>query len=229
MSSRSYGTRRLVGVAMGCLVFAASGCGRDTAVSDAPTIDRACMYDSRALLEYNLLVENEKTNPIDDVHVAPYLGANGRLIPFDAALLVDNPSKDPRTGNDQLAAVGVNYLDNHGFPGHQFNRVYMDLLNAVNDGRATAGRINYMLAQQLRSGTDRFANPVDRLPDSEVLRPYLDEAGNLFGYDRAVIVAGSDQALATAFGRYFRDVHIPSDILVSTYQQTYDSCSRKKS
>ncbi|MFF2551021.1 hypothetical protein ACFVUS_08470 [Nocardia sp. NPDC058058] len=216
-------------IVAGLIVSVATGCGHDAAVSNEPAIDRTCMYNNRALLEYNLLVQDRKTKPIEDSHMLPYLDSNGNVIPFDAALQVDNPSKDPRLGNDKLATVGVNYLNSQGFPGYQFNHVYMDLLGVVTDGRATDGRIYYTLAQQLRSGTDEFDRPADRLPESEVLRPYLDERGALVGYDRAVTIAGGDQALATVFGQYFRDVHIPADILVSTYQTTYDSCLKQKS
>lgn len=144
------------------------------------------------------------------------------------AILVNNPNKDPRVGSDKLSSVATNYLDLQWFPTSEFQNAYMQVLKETTGARVADGRIYYALAQALQAGTDGSARHIDKLHASDVLKPYLDERGDLVGYDKAIAVAGSDAALANTFGLYLRDAHLPAEILVSTYQQSYDSCLKKE-
>ncbi|MFF2551022.1 hypothetical protein ACFVUS_08475 [Nocardia sp. NPDC058058] len=78
---------------------------------------------------YNIVRALQAQGPLHpDPYLARYLDSDGKLLGWDDAIRVDNPTGDPRLGRDKLGGVTEGYLDKQGFPIARF-------LRAISNGR----------------------------------------------------------------------------------------------
>ena len=97
---------------------------QDSIVGNPETIaprDGVASNQTNAIQCYNLVQALQSQGHLDSfAGLEPYLGEDGKLVPYDQALGVGNPDGDLRTGSDLTGAAARNYLEAQGFPVGRF-------------------------------------------------------------------------------------------------------------
>ena len=209
------------------IIFAAAssivGCGR---TSEGSRIDNGCLLsDGSAALFFNLTIEMQERGSLAQFpSLQPYFGSDGRLVPFDEALKIDNPRGGREAGVAAVSEVTQNYLRAQGFAQKSFGDAYQDILQSTSDDAVRDAVIFYRLAENLASD--------GRLPDAEAIRTYRAGAGILVSYEVALQRTQDDKSSAAdslrqVFGDVYAANSIPVAVLVDTYDEQYRKCAVK--
>ena len=192
-----------------------------------PQIENDYLFsDGDAALYYNLTAEMQQRGPL--AQFAPldaYRGSDGRVIPFDEALEVDNSRGGREYGLAAASGVLRSYLRAQGFPERSFGHAYRGIRQATTDAPVVDAFIFYSLAETLEED--------GQLPLTEDTQTYGAGGGKLVSYTDALERTGGDKTTAAArLRRTLGDVYdanaIPVQVLVDTYDQQYRKCAAKK-
>lgn len=208
------------------MLCAPTSCDRS---SDQPTFNAGCLFgEGDSLLFYAIVVDKQDKGPLGQfAGLDPYVGSDGRLLPYSEAIWVNNPVRDPRTGRDLVGAASVNYLRSNGFPAASFGSAYYDVRNWTENEQLGDAEVYYTLAQNLEV--------LGTLPHADAARPYLNDSGRLKSFEEALGVGNTDidpgignANIVRIFGDLFTANGIPASVLVDTYGRTYLRCKNEQ-
>ena len=208
------------------MLCALTSCDRS---SDQPTFNAGCLFgEGDSLLFYEIVIDKQDKGPLGQfAGLDPYVGSDGRLLPYSEAIWMNNPVRDPRTGRDLIGAASVNYLRSNGFPAGAFGSAYYDVRNRTDGARLSDAEVYYALAQNLEV--------LGTLPNADATRPYLNDSGRLKIYQEALRVNNPDDDpqignanIDRIFGDLFTANGIPASVLVDTYGRTYLRCKNEQ-